>query len=83
MRQHLLQAGEAATRQLRQDEALADRLQAALDEPPAPAGGLSRWFGGARVPDPSAWSHALQAWAQARTTAARSRPRPERWRRPC
>ena len=82
-RQHLLQAGEAATRQLRQDEALADRLQAALDEPPAPAGGLSRWFGGARVPDPSAWSHALQAWAQARTTAARSRPRPERWRRPC
>lgn len=73
VRQHLLQAGEAATRQLRQDEALADRLQAALDEPPAPAGGLSRWFGGARVPDPSAWSHALQAWAQARTTAARSR----------
>ena len=73
MRQHLLQAGEAATRQLRQDEALADRLQAALDEPPAPAGGLSRWFGGARVPDLSAWSHALQAWAQARTTAARSR----------
>ena len=73
VRQHLLQAGEAATRQLRQDEALADRLQAALDEPPAPAGGLSRWFGGARVPDLSAWSHALQAWAQARTTAARSR----------
>lgn len=73
VRQHLLQAGEAATRQLRQDEALADRLQAALDEPPAPAGGLSRWFRGARVPDPSAWSHALQAWAQARTTAARSR----------
>ena len=64
---------QAATRQLRQDEALADRLQAALDEPPAPAGGLSRWFGGARVPDLSAWSHALQAWAQARTTAARSR----------
>lgn len=73
VRQHLLQAGEAATRQLRQDEALADRLQAALDEPPAPAGGLSRWFRGARVPDLSAWSHALQAWAQARTTAARSR----------
>ncbi|GKQ59265.1 hypothetical protein ACU6VG_15695 [Sphaerotilus sulfidivorans] len=73
VRQHLLQAGEAATRQLRQDEALADRLQAALDEPPAPAGGLPRWFGGARVPDLSAWSHALQAWAQARTTAARSR----------
>lgn len=64
---------QAATRQLRQDEALADRLQAALDEPPAPAGGLSRWFRGARVPDLSAWSHALQAWAQARTTAARSR----------
>lgn len=73
VRQHLLQAGEAATRQLRQDEALADRLQAALDEPSAPAGGLSRWFGGARAPDLSAWSHALQAWAQARTTAARSR----------
>lgn len=73
VRQHLLQAGEAVTRQLRQDEALADRLQAALDEPPAPAGGLSRWFGGARAPDLSAWSHALQAWAQARTTAARSR----------
>ena len=55
-----------------QDEALAAELQAALDRP-VPTRGLGRWFGGAARPDLAAAAHALQAWAQARTTAARTR----------
>ncbi|MFM2341576.1 MAG: hypothetical protein RLZZ592_1229 [Pseudomonadota bacterium] len=70
-RAEVMQQLEAARRHREQDEALAAGLQAALDRPVS-GRGLGRWLSAGRGPDLAAVAHALQAWAQACTTAASS-----------